>query len=405
MTHPATSSDAGSDALAGPRSLVGLGIVYFLNFASLGIQLPFTALAMQDAGSGPVVVGAMWGARSLTGAITPVFWGLLADRLGGARPLVIGAFVCGAAILMGLSTAPGPAMAIGLFALFGIFANPANSLVDGMTLLALGPRAHRFGRMRAIGTVGFGVGTLTASILIERAILPGSAGALFPLCAGLTLSAGLVVAVVVPSIPRPGLTRFADVTRALRQPVLFWLIAAGSLLWASHAGYVSFLSPLTALAGLPPSAVGLAVGAAVTVETIAMFAAPAIVRRIGAPATMIVCAVVAVLRWLLTPACDTPLSYAAINSLHGISFGLFFVVIVAEVARRVPDALRQASQGLLSSLSLGVGGVVGGLFVGTLLERGGDGHGVLVTVYGAMAAVALASLVVMVPLRKRLRSG
>jgi drug/metabolite transporter (DMT)-like permease len=54
----------------------------------------------------------------------------------------------------------------------------------------------------------------------------------------------------------------------------------------------------------------------------------------------------------------TTLGFALLHGLHGISFGLFFIVIVGVIAARVPPELRQTSQGLLSSLSLGVGGVV-----------------------------------------------
>jgi len=191
----------------------------------------------------------------------------------------------------------------------------------------------------------------------------------------------------------------AHVGQALRQPTLLWLIGAGSVLWASHAGYVSFLSPLATRSGLPTTAVGFAVAAAIVCEAVTMPLANAVLRRVSAGRLMLLCAVIALLRWALLTQATTTLTFALLHGLHGFSFGLFFVVIVGVIAARVPAELRQASQGLLSSLSLGVGGVVGGVVVGGILERGEPAS----LVWWSMAAVAAVAVVMLVPLASRFR--
>lgn len=391
---PATLDDA-----TRRRALLGLTITYLLQFASMGLQLPFTALAMEHAGAGPAVIGAMWGARSLTGAVVPVFWGLLADRLGTARPILVMALLAGAAVFFALGGMPSPTAAIVLFALYGVFANSANSLVDGMVLTALAPDTGRYGRYRVFGTLGFGLATVVVSVLLDRGVLSAAPSTLFPLCGALSLLAAVAVVALVPPLPRPALTSLARVGEALRQPTLVWLIAAGSVLWASHAGYVSFLAPLATRAGLPTTAVGFAVAAAIACEAVTMPFAHAVLRRVSAGRLMLACAVIAVVRWALLTQATTTLSFALLHGLHGISFGLFFVVIVGVIAARVPAELRQASQGLLSSLSLGVGGVVGGVVVGGILERGEASS----LVWGAMAAVAGGAVVLLIPLASRFR--
>ncbi len=378
------------------RALFGLTITYLLQFASMGLQLPFTALAMERAGNSPAVIGAMWGARSLTGAIVPVLWGLLADRLGTARPILVMALLSGAAVFFTLGVYPTPVAAISLFALYGVFANPANSLVDGMVLTALAPHTHRYGRVRVFGTVGFGVATVVVSVLLDRGLIMATPAALFPICGGLSLLAAVAVIALVPALPRPALMGLAQVKVAIKQPTLILLIGAGSFLWASHAGYVSFLTPLAERASLPTTAVGLAVFAAVSVEAVLMPLAPSILKRMSAGTVMVLCGVTATLRWALTAVVDSSVGFALVNALHGVSFGLFFVVIVGVIAARVPAELRQASQGLLSSLSLGVGGVVGGGVVGGLLERGSSPA----TVWLSMAAVALLSTLMLIPMAR-----
>ena len=281
-THDAVSV-APADAALRRRALLGLTLTYLLNFGSMGIQLPFTALAMKGAGLGPAVIGLMWAARSLTGAFSPLVFGVIADRLGGARPLLIAALIAGVCVFTSLSLTSTPFAAVLAFACYGVFANPANSLVDGMLLTTLGKDAASYGRYRAVGTVGFGTSAVLVSVALEHGWLAPTPAALFPICA--------------------------------------------------------ILSSLT---------VGFAVAGAVVVEAVAMPMAPLILRRITPGTVLVLCAATATLRWLLTPWATTPTTFTLVNGLHGITFGLFFVVIVGVIAQRVPPTLRQTSQGLLS---------------------------------------------------------
>lgn len=381
------------------RVLGGLTVTYVLHFASMGLQLPFTALAMQHVGAGPVVIGAMWSARSLSGAVVPVAWGLLADRTGNGRLLLLVSLVAGAAVMGALGVASTPWAAVALFGLYGLCGTAAGSLIDGMVLVALAPHPQRYGRYRVFGTVGFGVATVVASVLLERGAVEATPATLFPVCGALSLLAAVAVALWVPPIPRPPVASVRQFGQAVRQPTLWWLIAAAGMLWASHAGYVSFLAPLSASAGLPTTAIGAAVGAAIVCEMGTMPLADVVLRRVRAGRLLLVCAIVAVVRWSLVAHATTTWSWALLHSLHGVSFGLFFVVVVGVIAGRMPPEMRQASQGLFASLSLGVGGAVGGVIVGGLLEQGRSAS----TVWWTMAALAAAATMALAPLVRRLR--
>ena len=375
------------------RALRGLAAAYVVAFASGGIQLPLTALAMQKAGISASTIGWMWAARSLAGAIVPVFWGLLADRLGSARPLLIGSLGIGAALMLWLSTTPAPWVCVLIFGLYGVFTNPSGSLMDGMTLTALGHHKERFGRWRAFGTLGFGVSTLLVTFLLDREVLAPVPSQLFPLCALLTGSGAVVVAVFVPRLPRPALVDPRLVWSAFRQPALLGLIACGTVLWASHAAYASFLAPLTERAGLSPRIIGLSVAAAVVVEAVAMASSTTFLKLLG-PRTIIVgAAVLACLRWLLASQTTSPTLFVAVHAVHGLTFGLFFIVMTGLIAERAPPELRQASQGLLSSLSFGLGGFAGGLLCGYALEHSAGFAATWLTMAGIAAVGVVVSVV------------
>jgi PPP family 3-phenylpropionic acid transporter len=399
MNVVVSSPGAGLDDVTRRRVLRGLTLTYALHFASMGLQLPFSALAMSHAGAGPAVIGAMWTARSLTGAVVPVVWGVLADRLGNARGLVLASLVMGALVMGALGFASTATAAIALFGLYGLVGTAAGSLIDGMVLSALAKDAHRYGRYRVFGSIGFGVAAVVASVLLERGAVEPAPSTLFPVCGALSLLAALVVWLWVPPLPRPPTASLGQLGHALRQPTLWWLILAASSLWASHAGYVSFLAPLAADAGLPTSAIGTAVGAAIVCEVITMPLVGAALSRVRAGPLLLACALVAVARWVALTQATSSTSWALLHSLHGITFGVFFVVVVGALAARTPPELRHASQGLLTSLSLGFGGGIGGAIVGGLLEQGLPAS----AIWWAMAALATVTTAALVPVVTRLR--
>jgi MFS transporter, PPP family, 3-phenylpropionic acid transporter len=319
---------------------------------------------MDRAGYEPTTVGAMWAVRSLLGAVVPIPWGLLADRLGSARSLVMAFYLVGIALLLWLSSSPSPTTCVVIFALYGAFSQPAGSMMDGMTLTALGPqRQAQFGRWRAVGTIGFGLSTIIATVLLEWGWLQPSPSSLLPCCA-VFLAAAATAMWTVPPIPRPPWTDVSLLWPSLRQPMLWGLIAVGALLWASHAAFASFLAPLTSRVGLSTSVIGFTIAVVAAVEAAAMMASSQLLKVLGAKTIIVGAALLATIRWLLTSTIEDAAWFVIIQASHGLTFGLFFVVVVGLVAQRVPVELRQASQGLFSSMAFGLGGFGGSLLCG-----------------------------------------
>lgn len=380
------------------RALRGLAVAYVVTFASGGIQLPLLALAMEKAGYEPEVTGGMWAMRSLMGALVPVFWGLLADRVGSARPLLIGSLGIGGGLLLWLSTSPEPAVCVFIFVLYGLFTNPAGSLMDGMTLTALGVKKNLFGRYRACGTVGFGASTLIVTTLLDRGVLQPLPSSLFPLCALFTGGGGLLVWLLVPRIPRPALSDPAVLLRAFRQPLLYGLIGVGALLWGSHAAYASFLAPLSEREHLGTAVIGYAITGAVVVEAVAMAGSTTLIRWIGPRRIVVGAAALATVRWVCAVYATDPVSFVVVHAVHGLTFGLFFIVMTQLVAERSPPELRQASQGLLASLSFGFGGFIGGMICGQTMAA----STAAAPTWWAMAALAATALAASTLLTRKL---
>jgi MFS family permease len=330
-----------------------------------------------------------------------VFWGLLADRLGNARPLLVASLSSGAALMLWLASAPSTAVCIAIFGLYGALTGPSGSMLDGMTLTALGSGRERFGRWRAIGTVGFGASSLVVTVLLERGVVTPRPSSLFPLCAALLALGALGAATLVPRLPRPALHDPRLLLVAFRQPLLRGLVVMGLLLWCSHGAWSGFLSVLVDRAHLPPRVVGVAVAFSVLVEAVVMASSTRLLGWFGAPRILVGCAALACVRWALATLPLSATGFVLVHGLHGVTFGLFFIVVVGLLAERCPPELRQASQGALSSLVFGLGGFLGSTLCGAVLER----HDDPAWAWGAMSGVAVVATVVAVVVARRLATA
>lgn len=356
--------------MAAARALPILAVAYAMAFASTGLQLPLTSLAMQRVGFSMSAVGVMWAARSGFGILGPALWGTLADRRGDARPFAAASLLVGSGLLVVLSFVTHVPAAIVVFALYGLLSGPAGSLLDGLTITALGEHKERFGAWRVAGTLGFGVTAFGGAMLIDQRWLDPLPSTVFPVAAALTACAGLVL-IALPRLPRPKLTDSRAVLRTLSSRPMVALFATTTLLWCSHVGYSAFLAPLALAAGLPEWAVGASLLVAIIVETVVLREAHWLLRRFSGRALVISVSALAMVRWILLAFTVSPWAFVALHALHGITFGLFFATLVNLIAAWAPPEMRQAAQGAIGSSAFGLGGVLGSPLAGGVLDRFG----------------------------------
>lgn len=381
--------------MAPNRALPVLAVAYATAFASAGLQLPFTSMAMQRVGFSMTAVGVMWAVRSGLGVLGPALWGALADRRGDARPFAAAALLSGAALLLVLAVVTEVPAAVVVFGLYGLLAAPSGSLLDGLTITALGEHKERFGAWRAVGTVGFGVTSFVGAMLFDRHLVEPLPSRLFPVAALLTAAAGVAV-LALPKLPRPRLGDTRALLRGLATRELLGLFATATLLWCSHVGYSAFLAPLALGAGLPEWAIGASLLGAIVVEIVVLREAWFFLRRFSGRTLLLAVTALAIVRWLALAWVTSPWAFVALHALHGITFGLFFATLVNLIAGHAPPEMRQAAQGTIGSSAFGLGGVLGSLIVGGVLDRFGAS-----ATWLCMAGIAaLALLVAVVALRE-----
>jgi PPP family 3-phenylpropionic acid transporter len=311
--------------------------------------------------------------------IVPPIWGALADLLHARLPVLRLALAGSALGTLLFAAGGGLAGAMAAMAAFAIFRAPVPALLDAITYEALGSGGEGYGRHRVWGSAGF------AGLVLVLGHAGGSLRPLLPI----SVAAGGFALAMLATLPvrSPPLRRERDLARAgstlLRRPGLALVLAGNGVYYFGHTAYDAFFALHARRLGMGDDRVGDAWALGIAVEIGIMLLGPRIFRRDRGGRLLLGCALAAALRWTLTSVVVAPALLVAVQALHGITFGLWYLSATDYLQRRAPDRLRASAQGVSHSL-IGLGTVAGVLTAGRVLERLGGA-----TLYRVAAAAAL----------------
>jgi MFS transporter, PPP family, 3-phenylpropionic acid transporter len=178
----------------------------------------------------------------------------------------------------------------------------------------------------------------------------------------------------------------------LRQPGFLVIILASALIQGSHAAYYSFASITWQQSGLG----GLTIAGLWVLGVLAEIVVFALSPRftLQPSGLVVIGALCAVVRWLITAQEPAVSVLAVVQLAHGLSFGLTQLGTMGLLVRHVPVHIMARGQGYLAACA---GIVAGGASIlsGAIYAQYGQG------VYYVMAAMALSGAVLMWSARRR----
>jgi len=371
----------------GPR----VAIFYAAIFAFVGVQMPFFPVWLAAKGLDPRSI-----ALVLSLAITMRLFAVpiatrLVDRSGRFRGALIFASAATSLGYVALGFAEGLSGILALYAVASVFAAPVLPLADAYALKGLRVRGRPYGPVRLWGSAAFVAANLGAGLLLDL-IAPRQV--LWLLVAALlaTAAASLGLRPLDADPPRPAGAGTAH-RRLLLSPVFLTVVAASSLIQASHALFYGFSVIDWTRKGLSGSVIGGLWAIGVLAE-IALFALSGrLPPQIGPLALIGLGALGAVVRWSIM-ATDPPwLLLPLLQCLHGLSFGATFLGSVQMIARIAADRQPATAQGdfaTVGAAAMAVSTAFSGVLYGA---QGSAGYVVMAVIAAAGGGfVLLASL-------------
>ena len=344
-----------------------LALWYFLMFGSIGALNPWLAVVLEEAGASGLVLAGTLALFPIGVLVAGPVGSWVADRTGHERAVLRVSVLLAAIASVALAGATG-LLALGLTSLgVALFRAPPTAVADMYTVRQVGWDRRGYGRIRAWGSVGFILGAFGVGAVLD--VMPRS-----PLWISAAAIAGL--AALTFALPRRTRTEAeqGDGRRSpwplLRNPVLVSLFVVAICHRATISFYDAFFAlHATAELGLPSWVPGTSIALGVGMEVLVLFAGHRLLARFG-PLPLVLAGVAASApRWLLTGVLTDPAALIAVQALHGLSFGAWWVGGLAIVARHSPERLRNTGQGLFLASGHGVGTLAAMGMAAMLLDR------------------------------------
>jgi len=346
-------------------SLHHIRLFYAAYFAAMGLILPFFPVYLASLGYSVAVVGLMTGLLAAAKVIAPPCSGYWLDvrHMPAGRFIVLAsalAALCAAGFNMS-STSPL------LFAItvlsFGLLWAAVLPLTDGLSIHVSEAALADYGRLRVWGSIGFVVTSLLGGILFDVISLAWFPWFLVGLMAIMAL-AGRGFPEIELNEPLIGLGK------ALPRALILLLVVS-FLMQLSHGAYYGFFSLYLLDAGYQGWQVGAFWMLGVLAEIILMWLWTKPIQQWPLMQVMMVCLLLAALRWTGTAWSHVWWWLLLLQCLHAASFAAFHIAAVTWVKRLAPSHRHAAAQGWYAATGFGLGTTIGIMACGLIVQTYG----------------------------------
>jgi len=295
-------------------------------------------------------------------------WSWFADRSIPDRILRIAAVSSfGGALLLALTTVLPQTGVLVAFAIvaYGVARSPLFSIMDASTVRWVG---DRYGAIRAAGSIAYFVLALLGGFLRPTAPL-----------APLWLAVGAVglaamVTFTLPPLPAraPRRPSWSDVIELTRHRALVGLFVVCTLQGFALSSYDQLYSMHIDSLGLPPWVTATSLALGVGVEVGVLFAGSWLLGRFGRRGVLLMGVAIGIPRFALTAITTSAVGLIAIQAMHGLQYGAFWIAATSAFAAEAPPELRNSTQALLPSATYGAGPILGMSAAWLGLQLGGS---------------------------------
>ena len=338
---------------------------YFFYFASVGGLIPYWSLYLKEIGFNPVEIGGLFALLSAARIVAPILWGWIADSTGkNLRIIRIAAFF-NALLFAGFLIVHGFFWFAWITVGFSFFWNAALPQFEVVTLSHLKNETHRYSQIRLWGSIGFIVTVLGIGWLLGHqppTILPA-------------VITGLMLLIWLTSLITPTTHTIhhevvtIGIIQIIKKPEVIAFLTVNMLLQLAHAPYYVFYSIYLKHYQYSTSLTGFLWALAVFAEIILFIYMRRLLKRFSLRVILLFSILLGVVRWL-TIAWYADYFWLLIFAqlLHAATFAGVHVAAIHLVHLYFGQQHQGKGQALYSSLSYGLGGILGSYYSGYYWE-------------------------------------
>ncbi|MDF1576118.1 MAG: MFS transporter [Bacteroidales bacterium] len=345
-----------------------LPLFYFLVLGAFAGWQSYYNLHLDGIGFSSMQIGILNAVFIFTSALVVPFWGILADRYGGNRILLLLSSVCAVMVILIGETFKFHWMLM-FIAVISVFHQPSGAVVDGMTVgfVRANPR-FSYGQFRLWTSVGYASISLIVGYLARH-----GTDIIFKVSAGLFLLLSMINLLTLPDKPvrGKGLVTFRSFGIFFRNYRLLFFLLLIFFLGIAIAPLMQFINLYYYDIGAGASFIGWVFFLQALPEIPAYIVGTRIVKRIGAEKMILLSMGISMLRLVFYGLIEVPEVAIFFSIFHCITIAFFLIGVVEYVQARTPDHLQNTGQALIWAFHYGAGVSVGNIILGYLRDATG----------------------------------
>ena len=351
---------------------------YFIYYFFVGLFVPYWGLYLTFKSFTPIEIGFLLSFFQLSRIFAPNLWGWIADHTEKRSLWIrLTAFI-GFVGFMGIFWADSFIEIFVIMMAMSVFTSSTLPLAESLTLSHLATTNGHYSKIRAWGSFGFIMAALSFGFILDSL---GMHYLLIVLC--ITQFLIFIFSYGVPEKPyhRKKLTQNSFI-KILKKPEVFSLLLACALMVTSHGLLYNFYSIYMNDQGYSNSIIGFLWALGVICEIFIFFLMPKITRYLNFKQILLISLFIAVVRfYLIGSFADCLLIILIAQMMHAFTFGSFHVASIEMINQFFSGKNHAKGQALYNSITYGVGGALGGL-----------GGGYVIQMYSASTAFTLSAL-------------
>ncbi|WP_438493545.1 MFS transporter [Paenibacillus sp. IHBB 3054] len=323
-------------------------------------------------------VGLLYSVGPLISILSNLFWSMVSDRLGTIKKIMAILLAGQLVTALMLARATGFTSVMLIISLFYFFYYPVFPLADTMAIKIAQRHGRNFIAIRVFGSLGYSFFALTIGYVL-RALGPSYSitVCLVIIAAALLITFGLKdakrndeatessVSSGEPPVKSGGLK---DI---LLQKEVLWFFGCVFVLALGHRMNEAFLTLSLKGMNAGDEVIGWALLASALSEIPVFFLLSKYGERFKELPLLAIGSLMYALRFLLMSLADVPGAIIAIQAMHSISFGIFYVTAVRYITRIIPDHLRATGLALFTVVWSSASGLLSGTFGGLIYQDAG----------------------------------
>ena len=348
---------------------------YFFYYFFVGSFVPYWGIYLQSENFSPSSIGILLSLFQISRIVAPNFWGWLADHTGHRVKWIKLTSFLGLIGFIGIFWAKGFFWIFLVMSALSLFTSSTLPLAESLTLAHLATSDGHYSRIRLWGSIGFIVASLFLGYLID---LQGINILLWVL-----LITQAIIFFLSNTIPEAKEIHHKkndlSIWKIIKTPSVVALLIGCTLMVSAHGVLYNFYSIYLKEHGYSSAAIGWLWAVGVICEIFIFMLMPKILRRYSLKTILLISLFLGVIRFILIGASPDQFYLLLIAQMfHAATFGSFHAASIEVIAYFFKGRNQSRGQAIYNSVAYGIGGTIGGLGGGYLIQYLGGQLGFMI---------------------------